>query len=68
MVSGINIILKWIGSSVSGLVVLAGIICLILAAVFQSMSTIFIILGILFVLLGLIGAILMTAIIRGVFS
>jgi len=48
--------IKWLGSSVSGLVVIAGIVALLLG----QTST-----GILFVILGLIGAILMTAVIRG---
>jgi hypothetical protein len=51
-----QISIKWLGSSVSGLVVIAGIIELVLG----KTDT-----GVLLVVLGLIGAVAMTAIIRG---
>ena len=50
--------IKWVGKSVSGLVVIAGIIAMFLG----DMST-----GVTLVVLGLIGAIVMTMIIRGRF-
>lgn len=59
----LSVIIKWIGSSVSGLVVIAGIICIILSTIVHS--NILLALGVAFVLLGLLGALLMTAIIRG---
>jgi len=52
---GINIVIKWLGSSVSGLVVIAGIVALLIGQT---------VLGTVFVLSGLFGAILMTLIIR----
>jgi hypothetical protein len=52
--------IKWLGSSVSGLVVIAGIICIMLS----SSNWVLLPVGIVFVILGLLGAILMTAIIR----
>lgn len=48
--------IRWLGSSVSGLVVIAGIVAMIIGHIA---------LGAAFVIAGLVGAILMTAIIRG---
>ena len=59
----IGVLIKWIGSSVSGLVVIAGIVCIILSTMVQSSALLP--LGVFFVILGLAGAIIMTAIIRG---
>ena len=48
--------IKWLGSSVSGLVVIAGIVAMLLGNESQ---------GTMFVILGLVGAIVMTMIIKG---
>ena len=48
--------IKWLGSSVSGLVVIAGIIAMVMG----NTGT-----GIFLIMSGLVGAILITAIIRG---
>ena len=57
-----NIKIKWGGSSVSGLVVIAGIISIILSQIFNNSTLL--LFGFIFVLLGLIGAIIMTVIIN----
>ena len=58
----VSVLIKWIGSSVSGLVVIAGIVCLILYALFNKPELMG--WGIAFVILGLLGAVFMTFIIR----
>ena len=57
-----NIKIKWSGGSVSGLVVIAGIISIILSQIFNNSTLL--LFGFIFVLLGLIGAIIMTVIIN----
>ena len=60
-IMGLEMAIKWIGSSVSGLVVIAGIICIILSVVANAKT---LGLGVFFVILGLLGALAMTYIIR----
>ncbi len=54
----IIISIRWTGRSVSGLVVIVGLICIILSKLFQDTGLL--IIGVLFVVLGLFGAIIMT--------
>jgi predicted membrane channel-forming protein YqfA (hemolysin III family) len=57
--------IKWSGSSVCGLVVIAGIICILLSVI--PNNSLLLALGVFFIILGLVGALFMTAIIRGRF-
>jgi hypothetical protein len=54
----LKIIIRWSGKSVSGLVVIVGLICILIYAILKE--AIFLLLGFIFVLLGLAAAIHIT--------
>ena len=68
MADWLNIGVKWAGRTVSGLVVIVGLVCRLIAAGMAMASEgswgVFLGFGVFFVIIGLIGAILMTAMIR----